>query len=230
MPFFKTVRSTIFFILFLALIPITVVLAYSSIDTRDKIMHSIATEFNNKLQLLYMRQEVVLDNAFMLTQTVRELNSVLALNSEQGSALLNELLTNTEFYDNIFVCDPKGNVFAAAKNFTSGVNVANSQAFNGALFSRDYYGGALTLDPFTRSLVIPLSRPVLDHNGNVLAIIIISAKSGFYSEFAEGINFTDSAQLTAIDRSGRVIYSYPSLEYVNDITETYTKQYKHWDT
>ncbi len=213
MAHFRSLRATMYLVLLLSLVPATMLLIFSGIGTREDALRNIEQRFDVTLKLLYMRQTVVFDNAYMLMQTIGELGEVIGQDTAKTNQMLSEMLARGPLYENIFITDRYGAAFASAINYRPGINVSGGQVYRNAFQSRDFVSGDMTPDPFTYSRVLPLAKPVLDGNGNIIAIIYIGVKAVFFEELTQGLDMEPAATLEALDRSGNFIYLSHGSEY-----------------
>ncbi|MDR2051623.1 MAG: Hpt domain-containing protein [Deltaproteobacteria bacterium] len=208
----KSILAVIYFILALSLAPAAALLGLSIMDSRERLLSGMEKNLARHIDQLALRQEAVLQNIRAFTASLRAVSGAGEADRAFFGAIFAGLFPENGIYDNAFISNAEGTVFASARNFRPGVNIGASGIFKAAGTSRAFSWAGLGVDPFTGSMVLPLAEPILDEEGRMLALIVVSVKKFFLSHLIRGMPLLPGATLTALDENGAVVDMYPPVE------------------
>jgi diguanylate cyclase len=170
--------------------------------------------------VLALAKEVSRDHGMALDMTARMLRRLAedpAIKGLDLSASANRIDLVFEnlpfpFYANIGLADSQGNVLCSAVKHSGPVNVADRPYFQQAVSSRDFSHGSYQVGLITGKRTINFGYPVLDHRGEVKAVVFAALDLAWFTRMAAEMDLPQGFSLTLIDANGTVLYRKPDAE------------------
>lgn len=158
---------------------------------------------------LAARQEQVTTWTKHLLSAVARSEAVQKLQAPACNALFREIMNEHPFYSFVGAATPDGNVFASYPVSQPGLNVTDRQYQRQALKTKDFSAGEFIIDRVSHVPSLHFSHPVLDSEGNLIAVLVAGFNLDEYSAPMATIKLPEGSEITILDRSGVRLSGFP---------------------
>ena len=207
--FSGSISKTLYCIVLLAVFPATITIVYSGLESRESYLHEVDSRAGDLVHSAASHHQLLTENTRMLLMTLAQLEEIRQQDISFSISLLHNLLEQYPVYNNLFITDKDGRVFATGRDWQPNLQVQDRRYFQEAVLTRDFSVGDNTLDRITGDKAMHFAYPVKDKRGKVTAVIVGSMRSGHYNLDFSILDSIKGATFKAIDRYGHIVYSYP---------------------
>ncbi|GAB7078970.1 ATP-binding protein [Megalodesulfovibrio paquesii] len=148
-------------------------------------------------------------------ESTRQLLNVLALmdsvrdrDAAACARLFAQILKTHSDYTNIVAADSTGDVFASGVPFDP-INLADRKHFQEALTTGRFSAGEFIISRSTHENAFPLSLPVFDEQGQVVAVITAALKLDSYAGYLDEVGAPQQVILGITDHEGIRLFYHP---------------------
>jgi len=207
----SSLRTRIFLVVFLALIPPFALIISNSIE--QILVANAATE-REALRLLSLAAQ-------SHDRVISANHDLLTLLSRLPAILLNPAACKTLFADfpqrfpdfaNIVVIAPQGNVTCSPLPIKKGVNFANRPWFKEVLETRSFTASDYLIGKNSNKPSLVLALPVLNGAANVAAVIAVSIRLSWMNSLSDNEQLPRGSTVTMIDRNGTILGRQPESD------------------
>lgn len=216
----KTISRDLTLLVVLSLLPVLFILLYSGLSQKRA---SIEIAKNNMLFLTHTlanAQKDITHSARQLLSTLARLHEIKEIDLKSARNIFEAVLKENPEFLNITLTGLDGEVLAAGKPFKPGTNLADRKHFREALKTKDFAIGEFILGrlgPATPAFAF--AYPVLDGDGNILALLTAAMKLSHFSYYHEAFKLPENAFVSVTDHKGVRLFYYPPKEATNPVGE-----------
>jgi len=210
---FSSVRTRLILLVFLVLVPITILTAFHAWEERRRDVEHATAQAEVIFNFAVINEQ---KNRLETEEILAGLAKVPGVAKRGGecSSYLSSLLKNYPRYINFGVAQPDGEVVCSAVPFERPLNIADRPYFRSALENRAFSIGQYQMGRITGKPSINFGYPVLDRNGKVSGVIVAAEDLSYVTEFE--VIVTAQMPVTStyvkLDSHGLVLSSYPASQ------------------
>ena len=200
----------------LVLFLVIVFLPASGIIVASSFVHrgGVIREAENKVLLLVQslaaQQDQVAIGTKQMLGTLARLPMVQKLDAGSCNELFRDLNNRHPCYSTIAAATPDGKLFAASASFTPGsIDLSDRKHIRDAIRTLDFSAGESIVGKVSNVQSLNYTYPVLNANGDFVAIVIAGFKLDEYARFLESVNLPEGYAMTILDYRGMRLYRLP---------------------
>ena len=214
-----SIRTSLFLIVFLAVMPALAIILYSGLEERQR---SIEEARQNILLLTHAMVESQQD----FTHSVRQVLSTLSflpqvqrLNPEQCGEIFRTILEQHPGYLNIALTDPAGQVLASGRPLRT-FNLADRKHVREAIEKKTFAIGEFIVSRTgSGTPAFAFAYPVLNPNKSLKGVLTAAIRLTNFGTFHEISNLPESSFVALTDHQGVRLFYYPPHKDTNPIGE-----------
>jgi hypothetical protein len=205
----STLQGKMILLIFVILVPVFAMLSYSTFELRNQKIADTQLIVSDILKTELIDLERLAEGSRYLLATLAEDPTVKSLDPVATSAIFAKLLESTPLHANIFALNPNGDIYASAVPQKVSVNSADLPYFVDVVKNRSFSFGDFRIGRIVARPVIVSAYPVLDSNGQLIAVVAASLDLEKINLGLEENNLLKGGELTVIDKAGHVLLHYP---------------------
>jgi predicted ester cyclase len=205
----KNLRVRFLLMVLLAVLPALGLLIYTADEQRDTALADAREEASRLAGLAATEEGRLIEGTRQLLVVLARLPEVRNGDADACNALFADLLADFPLYANLGVIAPDGRLICSAVPASGPTDLSDRAFFQGAIERKDFAVGEFQIGRITGVATINSGYPVLDENGEVLAVVYAALNLDWLNNFAASADLPDDAVLTVIDRQGRVLVRQP---------------------
>src|SRR3989337_3243757 len=211
---FSSVRTRLILLVFLVLVPITILTAFHAWEERRRDVEHATAQAEVIFNFAVINEQ---KNRLETEEILAGLAKVPGVAKRGGecSSYLSSLLKNYPRYINFGVAQPDGEVVCSAVPFERPLNIADRPYFRSALENRAFSIGQYQVGRITGKPSINFGYPVLDRNRKVSGVIFAAMDLSHVTSFEFNITaqMPEESIYVKLDSNGSVLSSYPALQH-----------------
>ena len=212
-----SVRKSLAILVVLSLLPAFAILFYSGLKTRQQTIESATQKVGLIVKGMAAQQREVVRSTRHLLTTLATLPDVRQLKIDEIARILGGVVAQNPNYKNLALVALDGTVLASGTGHTD-ANLADRKHFQEALSGRRFAVGELIISRVgTQEPVFPSAAPILDDEGNPVAVLTLVLKLGGFSGYIDTDEVPVGSFVAATDHKGLRIYYYPEQRDTNPI-------------
>ena len=211
LPFFKSVRYQLIFIVLVSILPALGIILYSGLVLKKEAIREAERDLLELMDHLAQEQQRVEESVRQLLMTVAQLPEVRNLNTAACDRLLGRLLIQNPVYANLFLANGKGTLVASALPYRTH-SIADRKYFRDASITKDFSVGEYSIGEASGLPVIQFSYPLLDSQGRFKGVIAASIDVSHYGDVFGKAEMPPGSVLAVADSKGRRIFRYPTSD------------------
>lgn len=219
MRFFRdsSIRSILTYIAILSILPAFATLVYTGIDRRQQTIDITTQQVSLIVRSMAEQQKEITQSTKRVMSIISELPDVKNLNINNINNIFSTFIEQNPSHTNMVLIALDGNVIASATGQT-GVNLSDRKHFKDALNSKRFAVGEYIISRMgAGKAVFPFAIPILDDDGNPLAILATILKLNDFANYLEPSSVPEGSFLAVTDHEGIRLYYYPELHDTNPI-------------
>lgn len=189
-----------------ATIPFFVIMAASTIESRNEKTYSITMESRHLVMNIASRQESIVAGVEQLFKTLAKVEDIREKRFDHVSGLLESLLQNNPQYGNILVADIKGNVLASARSFKPGLSIADRKFYLDVMKTGKFSPGEYIIGKTANKPLINFGYPVTGPNGDIFAIIAAGIDLEYIKSILKNSLLPEGSTVGVLDYKGIILY------------------------
>ncbi len=206
----SSIRSKLLLLAVLAFLPVVLLTVLNSWHQRRLEVAGVKERMEKILDFAVLHEEEIIRDTHRILAMLADV-PILPKGGKPASEFLARLLKNSPEYTNFVVCRPDGQVIASAVTFIATSNFSDRPYFQDVLKNKSYSIGQYTVGRITGKPIIVFGYPVLDRQGNVIAVLLapldLSRVTRFEAEM--GVQAPANSPYVKIDDHGIVLSAYP---------------------
>lgn len=199
------IRTKIFFIVLVAIIPTIIITLFSSRNFQDSYIHEKSTSLSNLCEGFVNEQRLIIRNGEEMLLAISQTRAVLQRDYAYLDTYFQNLMHTYHNYAVLLAADTDGTVVASGVRQT-GYSVADRLYFKRAVLSNSFTIGEFIISKSTGRPTIPLALPVKGDTGNSMVLIATFDIENYYRELSLA-RLTDGAALEIFDNEGKRLFS-----------------------
>lgn len=210
-PFSPSIRTTLVYLVLVAVLPALGIMLYSGYKLRDNIIRSAEATVLRQIQVMASHHEQVIDNARLLLATLAKAREIQMLDPLGSQLLLEEMLSRNGSYAALALSDPDGRIVAVspAESFSS---IESESYFQEATRDMSFAMGSYRLLPKIRHVVIEFAQPVVDREGLLCGVLIASFDLSYFGRVFADAHLPVGSVFTLTDAEGMRLTRFPETE------------------
>ncbi|MFH1243463.1 MAG: PAS domain S-box protein, partial [Pseudomonadota bacterium] len=209
---FASLRGRVILLVLITILPAVGLLIYYGLEGRAKARVKALDETVRLAREKSGLYEHTIMNARQTLFTLSQIPQVRQHEPEVCSAIFANLLRQTEAYTGLAAAKPDGEVFASAPPITRPTSFTDRPWFRRAMQARDLVIGEYVLGRITGKPLIVLAYPVLDHRGEIVAVLSVGLDLAWVSKTLRKSEISKGMTLTVIDSNGTILLRFPDYE------------------
>ncbi len=207
----NSLRSRLMLLVLLAITPIAIVTVLGGLREREAAIRASEDNLKRLTALAAANEAQSIDRA---RQILVDLVSVPDLMGDTAAcnALLTNVLDRNEGYVNFGLIQLNGDVSCSAVPMVHRVNLGDRRHFKRAIAERRFIAGDYVFGRVIRKHTINLTYPVIDRNGQVVAVVFAAMDLAGLDTFVNDISLPAGSILETADASGKLISRRPDPE------------------
>jgi signal transduction histidine kinase/ActR/RegA family two-component response regulator len=204
-------RSRLMLLVALAITPIAVMTVLSGVREREQAIHESEQNLRRLTGLAAANEAQSIDGA---RQILVDLTSVPELlgTPDKCSQLLSDVMDRNEGFVNFGLIQLNGDVTCSAVPMLHPVNLSDRAHFKRAVLERRFIAGDYIFGRVIKKHTINLTYPVIDHSGQVTAVVFASMDLAGLDTFINDIDLPAGSVLATADARGAIIARRPDPE------------------
>jgi PAS domain S-box-containing protein len=205
-----SLRVRLVLVVALAVIPSLGLIYYNAREQRGAAV-SLATEDVARIaRLTAANYRGVIEGARQLLVALAEHPEVVGGDPSRCGPALEKLRRKNEFYFNLGVAAPDGNVSCSAVPLKEQVSMADSQWFRDVLEARDFTVGEYQVSRFGGKPSLTFGYPIVGNGGQVQGAVFASLDLDYLSKPMAVMLAPEGVQLALVDRGGTILAHTPT--------------------
>ena len=186
--------------------PFVAVIAYVAWNEYGRERSVIELETTRAVSGLIAIQEKITQNAKVLLTTLANTEEFKRLDARAMSETFRNIKSIYNDYANFHAVYPDGTVFASAAPIPAGgVNFSDRKHVIDGLATKGFAIGEYIISRLTFEPVLPFSSPVIDSQGNVVAILIAVVRLSNYAGYFSQAKLPDGSNIILLDHAFRTL-------------------------
>ncbi len=211
--FFSSLRTRLIALILLALLPVYGLLIKTNIEQRAHLNTDTTEYVSNLANSLRYQHNLLLDSTHSLLLALSQSQTIHdETRREFCSDIFAMQLEQYPYHSYFGVSSPTGDVFCSAVPLTEPLNLADSNFFQRTLDSKSCAVSTYSIDLVTQQPVIYLSSPVLDDNGEIIAVVFATIKLSYLNTHMAELERPPNTAFAILDHTGTIISHYPNPE------------------
>jgi C4-dicarboxylate-specific signal transduction histidine kinase len=157
---------------------------------------------------LAAQQEQIAVSTQYLLSSLALFPAVQELDADACNALFHETVKQHPFYAAIGATTRDGKVFAASPPFDE--NLSDRKYIRDAIETRQFSIGEFTVGRISHVPSLHFAYPVLDPDGNLVAVLIAAFRLDVYAAAISGLKLPEGSVITLTDHKGVCLFRSPS--------------------
>ena len=183
MPRKVHIRTKIFLIVLVAVIPTILITLYSAWSFRQTYIHEKTTAITNLCEGFLNEQRLIIRNGEETLLAISQTRSVQDRQYQYLDSYLRDLLLTYRDYSVLLAADGSGTVVASAIGQT-GYSIADRDYFSQALQTQKFTTGGFIISKSTGLPSLPMALPVRDRSGKMVVLIATFDLGSYYRELS----------------------------------------------
>ena len=204
-----SIRRKLAILFLLAALPALVLLVLIGVQNRDKLVREAEQDLLAFAQQAAQNQERTTLATRQLLMSLAQMPEVQRADPDACSQILAHVLQVNPLYAALHLVDTKGQLIASGRAAT-GNSFAGVKHFRDALANKDFATGEYILSVSLRVPVFAFGYPVMDWEGNVRAVLLISISLDSYGSLFEQMRFPKDSFFGVCDEQGLRLYRFPA--------------------
>ncbi len=201
------------FLILTAALPALVITLFSGLRHREHEIFLSKQDIMHLVQSLAAQHEQIADSTRLILQTLAQLPEVQKNDVETCNRIFRDIHEKNPIYSIIAAATPDGDMFAASAPITPGsVNFAERKHIRDVIRTRDFSAGEYIVGKVSMAPAISFTFPVLDKNGELIAIAIGSLKLDKFKEFMTQLKLPEGYMMSIVDHKNILLYRFPENE------------------
>lgn len=205
-------------LIFAAILPAIGIIIYSNYERQRSDIAGAEKDAFIVMRGLAHDQENAIKITRNLLSTLAKLPEIQEQSVSACNKIFRDLLKENEIYSNISEANVQGKIIASAKPFNL-VSIRDRKYFQDALRTKEFSIGEYVIGAISGRPSLPFAYPVMNSNGQVKGIILISLDLDKYGQyFVPLTKLSKGSTLNLLDQNFKRLYRYPDTEkYVGKV-------------
>lgn len=199
------IRTKLFLIVLVAVIPTIAIALYSAKNSRNVYAQEKKLFIANICEGFLNEQRLIIRNAEEMLLAVSRTGEVLDGNPPEMSAFFRDLMNTYPNYAVLIAADSRGTVIASGIGKT-GYSISDRSYFKRAVASEGFTPGGYIVSKSTQVPALPFALPVRNRDGELSVVIATFAIENYYREMSLA-RLGDSCYLEIFDTDGIRLFS-----------------------
>ncbi|OPY14007.1 MAG: Blue-light-activated protein [Syntrophus sp. PtaB.Bin138] len=206
-----SIRTQLLTLVLAAVLPAMMIILHNGMQLRDD---KIAEAQEKSLYLarsLATQQEHIAKSTKQILQALAQIPQIRNLEAKACDALFHDLVAQNPTYVFIGIADIRGRVFASSHSVRPS-SIADRKHFQEAVRSRDYSVGEYVITRTANTPSLNFGYPVMDHDGNVIAVLVAALNLDVYRLFLADHNYVADYVVGITDHRGIRLFRFPDTD------------------
>lgn len=210
-----SINRSLFILVLLSLLPAFTILLFTGLESRNQTIESATQHLVLSVRGMAEQQREITRSTKRILTALSLLPEIKQLQQDEVARILSKLVEENPEYKNITLVALDGDVIASGVG-DSKANLADRKHFKDALSRKEYAVGEFIIARVGKSEpVFPSAIPVLDDEGNPVAILTIVLRLSSFSHYLDTTDVPDGSFVAVTDHKGVRMYYYPEKKDTN---------------
>ncbi len=209
---FSSLRSRLFFLVLLAVIPALALTLYNGLEQRQHAAAHVQEEALRLARLASTDQERMIHGVHQFLHTIAQLPQVRNCDKVACFTLFTDLRKQYPHYLNIGAAELNGNVFASAVPLVQKVNIADRPYFQHAFKTRNFSIGEYQIGRIVGKPTVNFGYPVIAETGEVKAVVYVALDLTWLNHLIAEPQLPEGSTLMLIDHNCNILAHNPDPE------------------
>lgn len=211
--FLRELRRRLLLIILLAVFPILGVILYQAKLARDVQVGEVLEDAWGLVENVATREARFIDSAKQLLTLLADVSDLTGGGSSSCQRFLKQLIDHNRGYVDLGVADANGAVRCRVSDAEkSGLNLANTSHFRGALEARRFAIGDYQLHGQAGRKSVNFAYPIIDGNGEVASVLFAALDVALIGQLAAENKLPQGVALSILDSKGTILARFPEPE------------------
>lgn len=209
LPSLDSLRSRLFLLVLVAILPALALTVYSGISQRSSATQDVEQDALRLSRLAVNSQQALIDSTRYLMTTL-SLNPVV--NDPSGSAcdeLLADLARQFTDYSLLAVANPDGAVTCTSVPMEEELDASDYSIFRTSLTARSFLTGDYIISE-NQNAFLPLAFPITGPDGQTDQVLFAVLNMTWLGAFFDGLHLPENSAMTLVDSNGTILARYPN--------------------
>ncbi|MDN4058133.1 ATP-binding protein [Massilia sp. YIM B02769] len=207
----NSLRSRLMLLVALAILPLAIMTVIGGMREREQAVQASEENLRRLTNLAAANEAQSIERARQILVDLASVPDLLGP-TPGCNALLADVLDRNEGYVNFGLIQLNGEVSCSAVPMLHPVNLGDRSHFKRAVSERRFIAGDYVFGRVIRRHTINLTYPVIDHSGNVAAVVFAAMDLAGLDTFVNDINLPPGSVLVTADANGTIISRRPDPE------------------
>ena len=207
-----TLRTRLFQLVLIAILPALALILYSAGEQRVKDRQNAELEALRLVRVVSASKQRLIDSTRHLLVALSRLSEVRRHDTPACNALFANLLKEYPLYANLGAANAQGEQFCSALPLTRTVNLGDRTYFQHAVKRRDFAIGKYQIGRVTGKASLNMGYPVVDNHGEISGIVFAALDLAWFNQLVRIVELPASSSLAVYDRQGTVLARFPDAE------------------
>ena len=200
----RTIRSRLFGLVGVAMVPALVILAYDQYQFRQQVFRGIQDEAFRQASLVDQQVEQQVRETGRRCGLLARLPAVQAMDAST-SAVLAELLRGSPYYVNLALADASGRIVGSALPLPAGMSVKDHAFFSRTVGTKSFATGGFYRSPASPRIGLNMGCPLPGPGGTVRGVLWTVLGLDWTADLVAGAMLPPGAVLLVLDSEGTVL-------------------------
>ncbi len=207
-----SLRSILFLLVMLAVLPLWGLALYTSFEQREQGIQELEEDIRRWTQFQAVSQQIYLGSVRQLLLTLAHVPEVTGNDAGECSQFLEELIGDFNEYWILAAADMKGAVYCSSVPLIKPLSYENDSWFQQTVQTMDFSVSGLAEDPFSEEPTVYLGYPIVDAQGNAAGVLFAGLELTRLELWGSDESLPDGSIIALFDRLGTVVAHYPDPE------------------
>lgn len=207
-PLFRIpIRLQLIIIVAIVAIPAAAIIILSGKQNKDSAIGSARRDTQSLVDTVASEQRILVSSAKQLVVTLAQLPEVNHKDAAQTNKFLARILRLHPNFNNIFVADRTGTIWASAVPFKGTVSVADRLYFKNAIAKERFSSGEYQIGRISKKPSLNMGHPYWNDEGKIAGVICVGITLESYHNLLKLTQIPSGSDLLLIDQKGVILFS-----------------------
>lgn len=202
---FKSIRTSLLFLVLLIFIPLLAIVFHSAWQYRLSSQRFVTENALRAARNLAEQQKLIESNTRQFLTVLSQMPVIKSGDTSQINKILHSFLISNPSYASLLMVNTNGDMIASGLQYVN-LNVKDRKYFTDAMNTKSFAVGEYTRGRLTRKPVIHYACPVFGKDSSIQSILVVSFDLKFYDGVFKKSELGDDASFTFTDHRGVILY------------------------
>ncbi|HTG01693.1 MAG TPA: PAS domain S-box protein [Nitrospirota bacterium] len=201
-----SIRTQLLILFFIVALPSAGIIIYSGVHMRNQAVNDARMQTLRLADSIAAEQQDLITAAQQAIIILSQLPEVKTQNASRMQTILRAVLQLNTQFQNIFIADTAGRVWATAVPVLLHQNISDRRYFKNVLASGRLSSGEYIVSRATAKPAFNIAAPLKNNSGEIIGIICVGFKLDAYNDILRRANLPPDTSFILLDHNGVVLY------------------------